>query len=91
MKEREPRFVVYRDAAGEYRWRLVATNGRIIATSSDGYTEHGDAHEAVERVKRLVNDINARAGGVALEESGRTVPGTATGSYALDMNKEAGS
>lgn len=32
----------YRDAAGGYRWRMIAPNGRIIADSGEAYkTEHG--------------------------------------------------
>ena len=31
------RFEIYRDAKGEYRWRFVAPNGRIMADSGEGY------------------------------------------------------
>lgn len=31
------KFVIYKDAAKEYRWRLVSRNGRIIANSGEGY------------------------------------------------------
>jgi uncharacterized protein YegP (UPF0339 family) len=30
-------FQVYRDRKGEYRWRLLARNGRIVADSGEGY------------------------------------------------------
>jgi uncharacterized protein YegP (UPF0339 family) len=30
-------YVYYKDAKGEWRWRLVAANGRIIADSGEGY------------------------------------------------------
>lgn len=29
--------VVYKDAAGQWRWRLKAKNGRIVADSGEGY------------------------------------------------------
>jgi uncharacterized protein YegP (UPF0339 family) len=29
--------VFYKDKKGEYRWRMVAKNGRIIADSGEGY------------------------------------------------------
>jgi uncharacterized protein YegP (UPF0339 family) len=45
-------FTVYKDAAGEWRWHLVASNGRIIADSGEGYTERNDAVEAVGRIRR---------------------------------------
>lgn len=31
------KFQVYRDKAGEWRWRLRAKNGRIVADSGEGY------------------------------------------------------
>jgi uncharacterized protein YegP (UPF0339 family) len=45
-------FEVFEDVGGEWRWRLRHRNGNIIADSGEGYTERGDAHEAIERVKR---------------------------------------
>ena len=36
-KEKNPKFEIYTDKAGEFRFRLKATNGQIIATS-EGYT-----------------------------------------------------
>lgn len=29
---------IYRDTVGKYRWRITASNGRIIGASSQGYT-----------------------------------------------------
>ena len=31
-------FEIFQDRADEYRWRLRAANGQIIATSGEGYT-----------------------------------------------------
>jgi len=45
---RGPVYRVYPDAAGEWRWRLVAANGRIVADSAEGYTRAGDAVRAAE-------------------------------------------
>lgn len=39
--------VVYQDAAAEWRWRAVAGNGEIVATS-EGYTRHEDAVRAAQ-------------------------------------------
>jgi uncharacterized protein YegP (UPF0339 family) len=44
-------FRVYRDAAGEWRWRLVSGNGRIIADSGEGYQHRADCLHGVELVK----------------------------------------
>ena len=51
VKQGKTYFTVYKDRAKEWRWRLVAANGRIIADSGEGYTERNDAVEALERVK----------------------------------------
>jgi uncharacterized protein YegP (UPF0339 family) len=34
---RTPKFEIYQDKAKEFRWRLKASNGRIIAESGEGY------------------------------------------------------
>jgi hypothetical protein len=39
--ERKPKFVPYVDAGGAHRWRLVDTNGRIIADGAEGYVDAG--------------------------------------------------
>lgn len=41
---------LYRDDAGEHRWRLVAANGEIIADSGEGYVNRGDCLEMAERI-----------------------------------------
>lgn len=37
---------VYRDAAGEFRWRARDTNGRIVAESGEGYERRAVAAQA---------------------------------------------
>ena len=46
------RFVINRDRAGQYRWRLVAKNGEIVAIS-EAYTEKYNAKLSATRVKIL--------------------------------------
>jgi len=48
--EKNPKFEVYTDKAGEFRFRLTATNGQIIATS-EGYTTLANCLNGVESVK----------------------------------------
>ena len=43
------RTVVYQDKAGAWRWKRVAGNGEIIATSGEGYTRLADAERAASR------------------------------------------
>jgi len=41
------RFHVYKDRAGEWRWRLLAGNNRIIADSGEGYNNKQDCLHAI--------------------------------------------
>ena len=36
---------------GEFRWRLRADNGEIIADSGEGYTDKDDAQHGIDLVK----------------------------------------
>lgn len=45
---RGPVYRVYQDHAHEWRWRLVAANGRVIADSGESYTRCGDAERAAQ-------------------------------------------
>jgi uncharacterized protein YegP (UPF0339 family) len=38
--------LIYRDRAGEYRWRAVARNGKIIADSAEGYVSRANVKRA---------------------------------------------
>jgi len=49
----DPFFYVYKDRAGEWRWRLRATgNHKIIADSAESYKSKEGAEEAAARVQR---------------------------------------
>lgn len=41
---------VYRDLRGEWRWRLVAANGRILADGSEGYVDRHNVADALVTV-----------------------------------------
>lgn len=45
-----PRFEVYKDAKSEWRWRLVARNGRIVADSGEGYASKSNCERARWRI-----------------------------------------
>ena len=53
--EKNPKFEVYADKAGEFRFRLTAKNGQVIATS-EGYTTHANCLNGVESVKKNTPD-----------------------------------
>ncbi len=44
-------FDVYQDSKGEYRWRFVAANGRIVAVSSEGYSSKWGATNSIDIMK----------------------------------------
>ncbi len=45
------KFQVYKDKKGEFRFRLVASNGETIATS-EGYKSKDSAKAGIESVKK---------------------------------------
>ena len=50
-KVKHPKFELYTDKAGEFRFRLKATNGQIIATS-EGYKAKASCLNGIESVKK---------------------------------------
>ncbi|TES83241.1 MAG: DUF1508 domain-containing protein [Dehalococcoidia bacterium] len=51
MAESMAEFVVYKDKAGEWRWRLVHRNTNIIADSGEGYERKAGAENGIQSVK----------------------------------------
>ena len=49
--EKHPKFEVYTDKAGEFRFRLKATNGQVIAVS-EGYKAVASCLNGIESVKK---------------------------------------
>ena len=45
-----PKFELYQDKAGQYRFRLKATNGKIIA-ASEGYVTKASCENGIDSVK----------------------------------------
>ncbi|MBQ9976694.1 MAG: YegP family protein [Clostridia bacterium] len=54
-KVTHPKFELYEDKAGEFRFRLKAKNGEVIATS-EGYTSKNGALNGIESVKENAPD-----------------------------------
>jgi uncharacterized protein YegP (UPF0339 family) len=50
------KFELYKDTAGEFRWRLVHTNGQIIANSGEGYKAKANAVSGIDSVKKNAPD-----------------------------------
>ena len=45
-------FTLYKDHAGEWRWRLLAANGNIVADSGESYTTKANAEAGIASVQR---------------------------------------
>lgn len=54
--EKHPKFEIYKDKAGEFRFRLKATNGQVIAVS-EGYKAMAGCENGIESVKK--NSVDA--------------------------------
>lgn len=50
-----PKFEIFRDKAGEFRFRLKASNGQIIAVS-EGYVKKDSCKNGIDSVKRNAVD-----------------------------------
>jgi len=55
--KKHPKFEVYTDRAGEFRFRLKARNGEIIAVS-EGYTAKASCLNGIESVKKNALDAS---------------------------------
>lgn len=58
-------FELYRSKRGlfrrtQWRWRLIAGNGRVIATSGESYNNRSDAKSIISTIKSQVAGANIR-------------------------------
>ena len=51
---RQAKLEIYRDGRSEWRWRLKASNGRIVADSGEGYCRRSSARHAAARVRTML-------------------------------------
>ena len=59
----EPQFEITKDTAGEYRWRLRAPNGQIIAVSGEGFKQKDGCKNGIASVrenapKAIIQDLS---------------------------------
>jgi len=50
------RFELYEDKADEWRWRLVADNGNIVADSGEGYKNKVDALQSIGVIQKSAGE-----------------------------------
>jgi uncharacterized protein YegP (UPF0339 family) len=56
------KFVIHADPNGRFKWRLVSSTGKAVASSSDSFGSRADAREAAE-------DVKARTGGAEVVDA----------------------
>lgn len=49
------KYEIYQDKRGEWRWRLKAANGKILAVSSEGYVDRYDCAKCLITVKNAID------------------------------------
>ena len=52
---RTAKLEIYRDAKRQWRWRLRASNGRIVADSGEGYRRKASLLAGIECVRVLIS------------------------------------
>ncbi|SDJ20147.1 Uncharacterized conserved protein YegP, UPF0339 family [Halovenus aranensis] len=67
-------FELYRDSAGQYRWRLLHKNGNILADSGQGYTSRQKARNGIDSVQSNVGD-DAKASFEVYEDKAASTAG----------------
>ena len=53
-------FKVYQDSRGEWRWKLLADNYKVIADSAEGYKEQRKCLAAIDKVIVAANGATIR-------------------------------
>lgn len=46
------KFELYKDAKGQYRWRLKSANGQVLATGGQGYQAKADCKHSIQVVQQ---------------------------------------
>ena len=52
------KFELYEEMSGVYRFRVMAGNGEVIATSSESYKTKASALNGIESIKKNAADAN---------------------------------
>lgn len=56
VKKKNPKFEVYFDKAGLYRYRMLASNGQNIAIAEDGYASKSGCMNGIKAISRAAAD-----------------------------------
>ncbi len=50
-------FEPYQDKGGQWRWRLFAANGLVVATGNEGFNSRRNCLRAIRAVKVLLGSL----------------------------------
>lgn len=64
----ELKFELYKDAKAQFRWRLKAANGQMLATGGQGYRSKADCERGIKIVQRA-GEPNAKTAFEVYEDS----------------------
>lgn len=53
---------VYRDIGAQWRWKLLAANGKVIADSAEAYTRERSAANAAARLAKRMTGVKVVSG-----------------------------
>lgn len=57
MAAKYPQVEFYRDRKREYRWRIRAKNGKVLADCGEGYTRKSDCRQSYNRLFKTLNGV----------------------------------
>jgi uncharacterized protein YegP (UPF0339 family) len=60
---KQMKFVIYQDKKKEWRWRLIASNGRQVADSGEGYKR---VHFCQKAITKIIEACSAGSAGVKI-------------------------
>ena len=61
-------YEIHTDDCGEYRWRLTAENGEIVAHSSEGYTRQRDCENGLQNFRTAFDGETASQHSIEFSE-----------------------
>lgn len=66
MSGYQAHFEIYPDKSGDWRWRLRAANGRVVADGAEGYASKRNVNRAIGSLFDAVD--HARASALCIEQ-----------------------
>lgn len=54
-------YLIYRDRAGQFRWRLRAADGEVLAVSPEGYASRQAVEEAIVHLRDIMLGAHSKA------------------------------